>query len=362
MGKIFLLCGFRINIDTPRKQELFVYKLDTLGNILKEASISKLAKGYKFWTSARFRDNKYYLSYGYNNTNSSLQDAATCILDSNLTIIQSNTFFSRGPNEEGIAYYLPLSNKKQLYIWLKDTVRVTFPPVTLRSAYQNSVLYLLDSNGVEEKRIGLFDFCPKYVYNIKELSNGDLLGVGIRQTGCLPPYEAVSKGWVVRISPTGQIKWERFLLDSLFGHDPYLLDFEEDRQGNLIISGGLFRHTNSHLSVWLMKLDSNGCLRPRCTESNIEVTITEADKIEYLTVSPNPAQNEVIINLPESIYFVDKEKFKVYDILGRLLMPPIKQTKEQLEIQTFMLPSGIYFVELLDSYRKRYLAKFVVSH
>ena len=346
-GKNFLVCSFRINIDTPRKQELLVYKMDTLGNVLQETSISQLAKGYKFWTNARFRDNKYYLSYGYNSFgnsgSTSFQDAGTVILDSSLNILKKKIFLSRGTNEEGFACFLPLKNKRSLYVWLKDTARGTVPIVVMSPV--NTVLYFLDSNNVEEKRIALFDFCPKTLYNIKELANGDIVGIGNKELGCWGGTQLGDKGWVFRMSQTGQIKWERFIQDSIFGYYPIFYDFEEDKQGNIIISGGIIRHNMTHMSVWLVKLDSNGCLHPRCDSSEIRVSSPFIENTESkVKIYPNPAYTQLNIDY-EPIGNETEADIQIVDLLGKAIWQrKMSLQTRPLSINVSDLPSGMYNV------------------
>jgi hypothetical protein len=352
----FLVCSRRFT-NIPFEYELVVYKMDTLGNVLNEKIVvPRTNRPYK-WSSARYRDGKYYLSARIARQRSnSIEDAGLYELDSNLNILDSLIIPDRGYVELGINYYLPLRNNKRLFAWHRDTF-MRVPPY--RSIDANMVLYFLDSNNVEERRIAYFNECQKYFYNLKELANGDILGVGVREPGCFFLPEQITKSLVMRLSPTGQIKWQRYIVDSLYGVrnqiNSFFLDFEEDKQGNFIISGAIFGN-NGRADVWLVKLDSNGCLHPNCPNEEIRVGYLEIEEPVSITVFPNPATEILTIQLPKGF---STEGVKIFDSMGRLWIEKGKTTEESLQIAIKDLANGVYFVEVIDKNRKQHRLSFV---
>lgn len=356
--KGFLICSHRFTSIEPYVHELVVYRLDTLGNVLNEKVIVRRTNRYQNWESARYRNGKYFLSSRVNRLDSaSIQEARLYELDTLLNIIDSTTIPRRGYTELGINGYLPLRNNKRLFYWYKDTT-MRVPPY--KSMNQNTVLYFLDSNNVEQSRITLFDVCERYFHNMKELANGDILGVGVKEPGCFFSPPQITKSMVVRLTPTGQVKWQRYMVDSLYDpevRDNRFFDFEEDKSGNLIISGGVINKTGG-FDVWLVKLDSNGCLHHNCPNEEIRVNTFDSENPPLsIKAYPNPTSGSLTVDFDIQTTFKEAS-FSLTDATGReVLNQKINNGQNQVVLQTEQLNQGLYFIILKKDNRAVYQTK-----
>jgi hypothetical protein len=122
----------------------------------------------------------------------------------------------------------------------------------------------------------------RFVGNITEAANGDILGCGqiyyhFPQHVPWPiPWDEIemfTAGYTFRLNPEGEMLWEHAVLHY---HEEqgiiagfYLLDIHELSDGSLVMSGRIHDHQdetgNNYLSdSWVVRTDSAGCLLPGC--------------------------------------------------------------------------------------------------
>jgi hypothetical protein len=100
----------------------------------------------------------------------------------------------------------------------------------------------------------------------------------------------------------------------------------------------------SETHVWLMKVDSNGCLTPGCDSFNI---ISSTEPVAFpsglaLQLYPNPATSEVTLALPQDL--------PNHDLLASLVSPSGQVLRQQsyihpsIRFDTTGLPPGMYYV------------------
>jgi hypothetical protein len=118
------------------------------------------------------------------------------------------------------------------------------------------------------------------------------------------------------------------------------------KDGGVIAIGGLSNTMTGvfETHVWLLKLDSMGCLTPGCDEVNI---ITATDPVVFpsglaLQLYPNPATSEVTLALPQDL--------PDHDLLASLVSPSGQLLRQQsflhpsIRFDTTGLPPGMYYV------------------
>ena len=101
---------------------------------------------------------------------------------------------------------------------------------------------------------------------------------------------------------------------------------------------------------WLLKVDSLGCPYPNCT-----VGIEEETKAVAFNLWPNPAVNELHIELPGSV----SSNFVLRDAMGRSAFQKAFNEKEY----TFYLstiPAGIYTAEI-EIGKEKYFKKLIIA-
>ncbi|MCB0521119.1 MAG: hypothetical protein H6577_18920 [Lewinellaceae bacterium] len=122
-------------------------------------------------------------------------------------------------------------------------------------------------------------FGMKFIYNLSEASNGDVLGCGEiiapwpYDTSIWPPVaEVYNTAYLFRISPEGELLWER----ALFEHDGfehissfYFLDIHEVSDGSLLLTGVIKDYdsadpTDYTTDSWVVRTGADGCIYSGC--------------------------------------------------------------------------------------------------
>jgi len=205
---------------------------------------------------------------------------------------------------------------------------------------------------------------PTYpnVYKLNRANNGDIIGMGQIY---LPPgpeewlEEADGAGFIFRMSPGGELKWKRYILDtkSPLADIALFLNSSELPNGDLIFTG-LYQDTFpnhdpyiNNPNIWLVRTDSMGCLTPGCgdlqivTDSTVLTSSHEAQLPPkgafHARVFPNPTTNHWTLewNYP------DKARLQITDLQGRLLREQEVQPGQQ-KISAQGLPPGVYFLQI----------------
>ncbi|MCY7409468.1 MAG: T9SS type A sorting domain-containing protein, partial [Chitinophagales bacterium] len=114
-----------------------------------------------------------------------------------------------------------------------------------------------------------------------------------------------------------------------------------------IISGSAYHWYDSlgiySQDVWLVKLDSNGCLVPNCFTNIGTFEINDALEMQLF---PNPAHEQTIINynLPAS---QNEASIILYDLQGRILRKEkLNAARHQINFDLTPFVAGVYLVEL----------------
>src|SRR5581483_3219196 len=149
-------------------------------------------------------------------------------------------------------------------------------------AYPN-VIALLDSklNFKWKRTLTKPDWIGEYegLYITRPISDSGIVGVGfnvIDSTG-------YPRGWIIKFDKNGNKLWEHYYKTDL-NQDHYFADFQETPDKGFIVTGSAWGDTEE--DVWLIKLDSNGCLEPGCllNTGTVEVKPTQSE----LSIFPNP--------------------------------------------------------------------------
>jgi hypothetical protein len=163
-------------------------------------------------------------------------------------------------------------------------------------------------------------------------------------------------GWILKVSPTGQLLWERLYagIVTTANEINYLSDFEILPNGDIIACGESTSNLNGDphpQQGWLLRVDSFGCLVPGCQLVGIEEPEPEAE-IEFIKIFPNPADDWLYIYFasPQPLSGGEGQKgfaLEIYNVTGMLL----KRVDHLSNHTTYMLElddwaSGVYFVAL----------------
>jgi len=162
-------------------------------------------------------------------------------------------------------------------------------------------------------------------------------------------------GMVFKLSSTGQKLWER-VYDQNPNEDDYMNDVVIAPDGGIVIAGVTKNPTQD---LWLMKLDSMGCLDS--TNCGVDLPTGIGD-VGYemldleLLVYPNPSSGWVTFELSFDNPYgaqdgaIHIKMIKIYNAVGQLVGEYNWQNgNNELQINVNHLPSGVYFYELANN-------------
>jgi hypothetical protein len=199
------------------------------------------------------------------------------------------------------------------------------------------------------------DTTRKRIVVLQPLENGDILGGGYGfglnwETLESTPY----KGWLFCLSSDGKLKWERFY------KNPKNLDEGVNIFRKLVIcdDGGILVGTEgsdvkNKSGLWLLKLDSMGCLTPDCAGTELYTSVKDEKgnwknlKEIFFSIYPNPAKEVVNIDFfsPQP---GRKMELMVSDMNGvGLYRTEINNEKHVEQINVSGYKPGSYVVSLL---------------
>lgn len=209
------------------------------------------------------------------------------------------------------------------------------------------ILIWLDSMG---NFVQQYDFpaeTERAIHQIHKTSSGTVIGAGL-----IDRFDADLGigGWVFGMTQQGELLWERQIFDLRFPlKESFFTAFEEAPDGGLILTGFIQDTFPNHEpfinnpNIWLVKLDSAGCLEPDCDLMQIvgEPTQTRySNESRVFKIYPNPARNVVYLEKEETFGF----KARFADLMGKVFLEANFQAGNRQQFDISLLPPGIYFL------------------
>ena len=243
-----------------------------------------------------------------------------------------------------------------------------------------------------------FDTGPKYLYMAKlDSANGEIIwehrygqqyynGIILRVAKEIPgnrdliatgfihlPFSGPSmRGVLLRTTTEGDSLWMRLYAyhdAAIDSSEAIFNDVEPTPDGGFIAVGAAYGVSQNGTSygqdVWVVKVDSMGCLEPGChLITGMETQITNLR--DALKVYPNPVASgssvTVTLELPQTFKPHCPLQLTVVDAQGRLVRKEnFTPNNSQLTLHTSALPSGIYHLHLSDNTRWISGCKLVVE-
>ena len=175
-------------------------------------------------------------------------------------------------------------------------------------------------------------------------------------------------GYLIKVDASGNILWERnYTTDTL--HDAYFFDVQQTWDKGYIISGSAVGEIDGepNQQMWLVKLDSMGCLEPGCADTGTAI-IHFQPQTSIFTIYPNPISDiaTVEIHIPSDFNIISGERLQlnIYDINGRLVDHyaniPVNNPNEIIRFNIYKknLANGLYDAQL--NYGNKYLGDFKI--
>lgn len=218
------------------------------------------------------------------------------------------------------------------------------------SLYGNAKIICLDS--LHSKIWGLNIGKSNQVTELKKLiimNDGNYLLVGTTLDSLSGSGSLTYSGWLVKISPEGQVLWQRRYYGVESAQEENILnDVEELPNGDIIACGVSIDYTGDFPQRgWLMRLDRFGCLQNDCQlADNIQPIQGTAT---LFNIFPNPA-NEVLYI--ESYLTAAQEQqgytLSIIDALGRTMATHSQLGNGLCSIATQHWPAGTYWVSIFQ--------------
>ncbi|MCH8902686.1 MAG: T9SS type A sorting domain-containing protein [Bacteroidetes bacterium] len=175
-----------------------------------------------------------------------------------------------------------------------------------------------------------------------ELKDSSLMAIGVCTN------DTQNFGWIMKSSSDGDSLWSRkYSIKGNFTN--YFWDIESTSDKGFIICGW---GTVNNQDMWLIKVDSMGCLVPGCDTLGTQI-IEIPNSTPRISIYPNPFANEATVYIHSG--YISKMKqgyFSLYDILGkevrRIQLDHLiqQQNNPQGGVQFLLrrkgLPAGIY--------------------
>lgn len=260
-------------------------------------------------------------------------------INANKEEVWTNTFASYEgilggtPNSE----IVPLDDNGFLVSYMRDNLDGFYP--------RPPILIWLDADGNVIKQYDFPDFTELRIHNLLRTSSGAIVGVGLVD---LLDYDLGFGGWIFSIDQAGELLWERYIVD--LDHPALLSWFNsvtETVDGNFMATGTI--RTAEGNDIWLVKLDSLGCLTSDCENSFQIVSyddLSSNNNKPTFSVFPNPLTSN-ILNIKEgfpSIINRQGMKVKIFNAAGTLLYSDDYSEEIRLDASY----RGILFVNIFD--------------
>jgi hypothetical protein len=187
--------------------------------------------------------------------------------------------------------------------------------------------------------------------NIKVLHDGSFIAVGDSHDADSVLTDHL--GWIMKISEHGDSLWYREYSNyhsAYYWHELY--DVAQTSDGGFIACGTINDNLNNlFYDMWVLKLDSNGCLNPGCTQSINEYGIRN----QGIEIYPNPFFESFTLQMPEKI--VEAEVY-VFDMLGKQVMKT-SINSHRSSIPASGLEKGIYLIRVVTRDGEVFIGKGV---
>jgi hypothetical protein len=208
-------------------------------------------------------------------------------------------------------------------------------------------IFYLDTSGQILDSIVLWSNHLNQVRNTQGFWQDGIVACGQQSRDAEANIPGPRMGWIFRVDEDKEVLWQRSYSDTTYeGRNARFNHIKQTPDGGFILIGTIDNKmtgvTESH--VWLMKVDSNGCLTPGCDSINI---ISSTEPVAFpsglvLQLYPNPATTEVTLSLPPEA--------PDQDLLVSLLSSSGQVLRQQpylhpaIRFDTSGLPPGMYYV------------------
>ena len=222
------------------------------------------------------------------------------------------------------------------------------------TGFTSSSIWCIDENGekIWQQDMYTSSSTEEVIYDMNTASNGDILASGYTRNVYLG--EVNRAGFIIRLSPDGEIRWKHAYADTLTHIDIQngeLLSVEEMTDGSIVATGYALvpyidanGQMNYDQDLWIIHVDENGCLEDGCGTDIILADYKVIANDDAVSIFPNPASDVLNITSKKLLQGV----VELYDLNGHSLYQD-QLINGSCLLSTIDLPSGIYLVKIYDS-------------
>jgi len=352
---------------------LFVTRTDSNGNIEWHHVYNRVLQDYagrKVINGMRLHldhDGDILVSAEIYGTSSHLDDPAKgwmLELDADSGTIKWDRTVWPSSRRDGASMWQPYAENKY-FVYQSVDIIIKDQPYSFNDGIFPIYIGMLDSN--KQFLWKRFLHSRKRIYYTEPLPDGNILLIGVKFDSTRYDREA---GWIEKIDSTGNSIRERtYVYNKGIGPDApaYFYNLTKADDNGFIVSGFTFSQDPMNHDMWLVKLDSTGCLEPGCDTTTTSVVDLSPD---YYTshVAPNPFTEKarITIQLPaaKAIQY-NNYKCRVYNTRGQKVrrLKPAQKSSSLLQFQMVRekLPGGIYVYKVVAGHEILAKGKMVVE-
>ncbi len=210
-----------------------------------------------------------------------------------------------------------------------------------------SIITKIDSNGdVIWQRTYLYGTGLTLYKSIKTLDGG-IVSVGLANVAT----QNFDDAYIQKVDAQGNLIWQNSF-NGIGSRVDFFENVIETYDGGLLVNGSTNEGTAGGQNLWLVKLDSMGCLEPDCW-----VGVEQADANTLgVAVYPNPATDWLNLKYDNT----RKITLEIFNLSGQtVLQHQHMAPKESIEISH--LPAGLYLLRFVDEFGNMATEKLVVE-
>lgn len=187
-----------------------------------------------------------------------------------------------------------------------------------------------------------------FLYKIRELPNGDIVGAGSTLN-----FSESNAGWLIKIDSEGEMIWQRKYNNS--DNVDMFYTFLSTTDGGYLLAGQIADTLDNTPDAWLLKVDAWGCPYANCVPIMPD-GVNENENIILADVWPNPSSDILNVEWQNT----ELTTVALYNQVGELVYSKsTNNTKLQIDVST--LAQGLYYLSLLQEENKA-TVKVVVTH
>jgi hypothetical protein len=169
-------------------------------------------------------------------------------------------------------------------------------------------------------------------------------------------YVIHDAGMIFKLDSQGNTLWKRFYSHypgASLGKDQIFYDVKPTSDGGMVLTGETNSDAYPYAQLWLLKLDSMGCLVPGCQYVGLQ-ELTDA-YVNALTAFPNPSTGAFTLelDLPANAPITGDLLLQVFDMQGRQVVARGlgRDRYQRIALDLANEPAGLYSAHLSDGRR-----------